>query len=110
LNDDVWAERLCEACRRLHARNLLVASDGNLSVRRDDGGILITPSGVNKDRLRPEDVVLLEPSGRVSGGIPSSEHRFHRAIYEACPEARAVVHAHPPITIAWTLARPEAAL
>ncbi|MCX6547723.1 MAG: class II aldolase/adducin family protein, partial [Acidobacteria bacterium] len=45
--------------------------------------------------------------GEVMAGRPSSERAMHLAIYRAVPEARAVVHAHPPTAIAWTLARPE---
>lgn len=99
-------EAICDACRRLHARNLLAAGDGNVSVRLGDGRILLTPSGVNKDRLRPEDLALLGPDGEVQSGSPSSEAPLHLALYRACPEARAVAHAHPPTAIAWTLARP----
>lgn len=100
-------EAVCAACRRLHARNLLAAGDGNLSVRLEDGRMLTTPSGINKDRLRPEDLALLGPDGAAQSGSPSSEVLLHLAIYRACPEARAVAHAHPPTAIAWTLARPE---
>lgn len=99
-------EAVCAACRRLHARNLLAAGDGNLSVRLGDGRILMTPSGINKDRLRPEELALMEAGGTVLAGAPSSEAQMHLAIYRARPEAQAVVHAHPPTAIAWTLARP----
>lgn len=99
-------EAVCAACRRLHARNLLAAGDGNLSVRLGDGRILMTPSGINKDRLRPEDLALMQADGAVLAGAPSSEAQMHLAIYRTRPEAQAVAHAHPPTAIAWTLARP----
>lgn len=99
-------EAICAACRRLHARNLLAAGDGNLSIRLEDGRILMTPSGINKDRLQPEDLALLAVDGTVLAGAPSSEAQMHLAIYRARPEARAAAHAHPPTAIAWTLARP----
>lgn len=99
-------EALCAACRRLHARNLLAAGDGNLSVRLEDGRILMTPSGINKDRLHPGELALLDACGAVLAGAPSSEAQLHLAIYRTRPEARAVAHAHPPTAIAWTLARP----
>lgn len=98
---------LCEACRRLHDRNLLAAGDGNLSARLPDGRIAMTPSGVAKAWITPEDFSFLQPDGTVLEGCPSSERLMHLAIYAACPEARVVVHAHPPTAIAWTLARPE---
>jgi L-fuculose-phosphate aldolase len=100
-------ESLCEACRRLHDRNLLAAGDGNLSARLPDGRIAMTPSGVAKAWLRPRDFAFLSSDGTLLKGEPSSERLMHLAIYASCPEANAVVHAHPPTAIAWTLARPE---
>jgi len=98
---------VCEACRRLHRRNLLAAADGNISLRLPDGRLAMTPTGVNKFDLRPEDMAFLRLDGSVLSGAPSSERAMHLAVYRRCPEARAVVHAHPPTAIAWTLAHPE---
>lgn len=99
-------EGICDACARLHARNLLAAGDGNVSVRLEDGRIAITPSGVGKARLKPADMAFLAMDGTVLSGRPSSERHMHVTIYRTCPEARSVVHAHPPTAVAWTLARP----
>jgi len=101
------AVEICEVCRALHARNLLAASDGNVSVRLADGRVVITPSGVSKARLRPDQMVILTPDGQPECGEPSSERAMHLAVLNACAEARAVVHAHPPTAIAWTVADPE---
>ena len=98
---------LLEACRRLHAGGLLAASDGNLSVRLPDGRIAMTPSGVPKARVQLEELAYLALDGTLLSGRPSSERAMHLAIYRAVPEAKAVVHAHPPTAIAWSLARPE---
>ena len=98
---------VCDVCRRLHARNLLAAADGNVSVLLEDGRIAITPSGVGKAQVRPEDLAYLAADGTVLAGRPSSERLMHLAVYRACPGARAVVHAHPPTAIAWSLAFPE---
>ena len=100
-------EALCDACRRLHDRNLLAAGDGNLSARLPDGRIAMTPAGVPKAWLRPKDFAFLGMDGVTLKGHPSSEKLMHLAIYAACPEARVVVHAHPPTAIAWTVAHPE---
>ncbi len=100
-------EGICDIGRRLHVRNLLAAGDGNISVLLEDGRVAITPSGVSKARLGPGDMAYLGLDGRVLSGRPSSERLMHLAIYRACPEARSVVHAHPPTAIAWTLAQPE---
>lgn len=98
---------LLDACRRLHASGLLAASDGNLSVRLPDGRIAMTPSGVPKARVQLEELAYLALDGAILSGRPSSERAMHLAIYRAVPEAKAVVHAHPPTAIAWSLARPE---
>jgi L-fuculose-phosphate aldolase len=100
---------VCEVCRWLHARNLLAAADGNLSVRLADGRIAITPAGVSKARLLPDQMAILTLDGAVLVGQPSSERLMHLAVYSACPDARAVVHAHPPTAIAWTIAQPDRA-
>ena len=104
---DTLLDALLDAGRRLHAAGLLAASDGNLSVRLPNGLIAMTPSGVPKARLRREDLAHLTLAGEIVAGRPSSERAMHLAIYRAVPEARAVVHAHPPTAIAWTLTRPE---
>lgn len=101
-------QAMCDACRRLHARNLLAAADGNISVRFADDRIAMTPAGVNKYHLAPEQVAFLRLDGTILSGAPSSERAMHLHVYRRCPEARVVVHAHPPTAIAWTLAEPDA--
>lgn len=104
---DALLHDLLAACRRLHAGGLLAASDGNLSVRLPDGRIAMTPSGVPKAQVRLGELALLQLDGTLLAGRPSSERAMHLAIYRAVPGAQAVVHAHPPTAIAWTLARPD---
>ena len=97
---------------RLGARGLVVAAEGNLSVRLDGDTLLITPSGRRKDELAPEDllVVALEPGAATPGGSapptarPSSDVAIHRAIYRARPDVSAIVHAHVPAAMALTVA------
>lgn len=97
---------------RLGARGLVVAAEGNLSVRLDPTTLLITPSGRRKDELAPEDllVVALEPGAAAAGASapgaarPSSDVAIHRAIYRARPDVLAVVHAHVPVAMALTVA------
>ena len=109
MSSDPTLLALLDAAKRLHARGLLAAGDGNLSVRLDDGRIAMTPRGVPKAQVRLEDLALLDLDGTVVSGNPSSERAMHLAVYRAVPEARAVIHAHPPTAIAWTLARPDLA-
>lgn len=100
-------QAICEWCRRLHERNLLAAGDGNISLRLDDGRIAITPSGVNKAWIKVGDLAYVNERGDVLSGRPSSERMAHVAVYQSCRQAKAVIHAHPPTLIAWTLAKPE---
>ena len=100
-------EEIREACARLHARGLLAAADGNVSVRLADDSVVITPAGANKANLRPGSLARVTLDGGILEGRPSTERAMHLAVYRASAQARVVVHAHPPTAIAWTVARPE---
>lgn len=99
-------ELICELGRRMYARNLVGGTDGNLSVRLPDGHFLCTPSGVSKGYMRPEDLLVADAAGRLvrGEGKVTSEFPTHLACYEERPDIEAVVHAHPPIATAFTLA------
>lgn len=89
------ADALLAAARSLD-RTGNVGTSGNLSVRQGEG-MLITPSGVPYDRLEAADLVFVDADGSAAGTRkPSSEWRFHQAIYASRPEAGAVVHCHAP--------------
>lgn len=73
---------------------------GNASARIPDG-LLVTPSGVPYDNMKPGDIVVLDRKGRPKGrGVPSSEWRFHFDILRDRDDAGAVLHAHPPFCTA----------
>jgi len=93
-------------CQKLHDRNLLAAADGNVSFRLSDEKILITPSGKNKAFLQEDEIAVVNLANDVLQGEPSSERLMHLELYRYCPKALAVIHAHPPTAIAWTIARP----
>lgn len=100
---------LVAACARLAARGLIVAAEGNASVRLDGTHILVTPAGRRKDELGPADLVVVDlaPDPARDAALrprPTSDLAIHRAIYRACPDVRAVLHAHPPAALALTLA------
>ena len=95
---------------RLGAHGLIVASEGNLSIR-SGGTILITPAGRRKDELTPDDIVEvgldgpsdgLEPPDR-AGRRPSTDLAIHRAIYRARPDVLAIAHAHLAASLALTI-------
>jgi L-fuculose-phosphate aldolase len=62
---------------------------------------------VPKAKVQLADLAHLQLEGTILSGRPSSERAMHLAIYRAVPAAKAIVHAHPPTAIAWSLARPE---
>ena len=99
-------QAIVETCQKLHEKGYLAAADGNVSIRLDDR-ILITPSGVAKTSIGSDDMAELNVEGTVTAGRPSSERLMHLTVYRHCPAARAVVHAHPPHAIAWSIARPD---
>jgi L-fuculose-phosphate aldolase len=101
------AAAIVEVCRRLNGKNLLAAADGNVSLRLSDDEILITPTGKNKARIEPEELCVITLDNVVKRGQPSGERLMHLEVYRACPKAKAIVHAHPPTAIAWTVAHPE---
>lgn len=104
MNEQYARKRLEECCHLLYERNLTASAGGNMSVRLNDGEILITPSGVNKGLVSGEDMVKMDMDGNViSGGKPSIEHRFHLGLYKANPETNAVVHCHPLYCLAASL-------
>lgn len=85
---------------------MLAAADGNISFRESDSKIWITPSGVAKSEMHEGDISCVTLENQILRGRPSGERLMHLAIYKAVPEAKAVVHAHPPHAIAWSLAHP----
>src|SRR5262245_411548 len=87
-----------EVGRRLYHKGLIAAADGNISVRMDEDRILTTPSGFNKGRLDPEDLVVTDMKGRKLYGRlePSSELEMHLVMYQERRDVCSVVHAHPP--------------
>ena len=96
---------IVEAGRRLWQRGLVAASDGNISCRLGENIFLITPSGVAKGFLSEDDILVVDAAGQVLSGNakPSIETGMHLAVYRVRPEVNALVHAHPPLTTAFTL-------
>ena len=100
---------IIEAGRRLGARGLIAAGEGNVSVRIAPDRILVTVTGKRKDSLTIDDVVTAwldaghdEPER--AGPRPTSDLAIHRAIYLARPDVGAIIHAHVPAAMALTLA------
>jgi len=82
--------------QRLYVQKLTTTSGGNLSIRVG-GRIFITPSGIDKGNLKPEDIGIMDMDGNIIGKSfkPSIESSMHLSIYKKRPDVNAIVHAHP---------------
>jgi len=90
-------EKIVETGKRMIDARLTTGTGGNLSIfNRQENLIAIKPSGVPYQSMRAQDVVVLRPDGeRVDGVLkPSSETKFHLAIYHARPDVDAILHSH----------------
>ena len=103
-------DRLIRAGRRLGAAGLISAGEGNLSVRLDADRLLVTPTGLRKDELDADDLVVVwlghperEAVSR-SGRGPTSDLAIHLAVHAARPDIGAMAHAHLPAAMGLTLA------
>ena len=96
----------------MYEQGLIVAADGNLSARLGPDCLLITPSGLCKGMLQPDHLIVVDmdgqrvgPSTRANRDLrPTSETPMHLEAYRRRPEINAVVHAHPPLTVALSIA------
>lgn len=105
-NDTQLRKDICDAGRRIHARDLVAGTDGNISARCDDDKLIITPSGSCLGNLEPTDLVLINSKGEtLSGdGRPSTEWWMHVTAYQQRSDINGIVHAHPPMIVAMTVA------
>jgi len=103
---------IVQVCHLLHARGYIAATDGNVSARLGEALLLTTPSGVPKGLITADDLVITDRNGQAPDGgafpargpRPSSELRLHLEVYRQRLDVGAVVHAHPPISTALTVA------
>lgn len=106
----IATEAMIRAGRRLGARGLISAGEGNLSIRLDRDRLLVTPTGLRKDELDVADLVVVwiahaEHDERSPSGLPpTSDLALHLAIHEVRSDIGAVIHAHLPVAMALTVA------
>jgi L-fuculose-phosphate aldolase len=95
--DAKYRREICKVGRWMYRQGFVVASEGNLSMRLDANRILVTPAGVCKGRLSPQELMITDLEGTVISGTgrPSSEMQMHLLYYRLRPDVRAVCHAHP---------------
>ena len=100
------ADQLVTVMERIYGYKMTTTSGGNLSVLDDNGDIWITPAGVDKGSLTREDIVRVSQSGEITGQHrPSSEWPFHSILYKRRPDIKAVLHAHPPALLSFSIVR-----
>ena len=88
-------EALCRMGELLYRRGLVHGSTGNLSVRLEDGGWLVTPTNSGLGELAPARLSRLDASGRLLNGDPPSKEAFlHRCVYDVRGDAAAIIHTH----------------
>ncbi len=97
---------IVEVGRRLWQRGFVASNDGNISVRLDENRLITTPKSVSKGFMTPDMMVITDLNGtRIAGERePSSELKMHLEVYRNRPDARAVVHAHPPTATGFAVA------
>jgi L-fuculose-phosphate aldolase len=89
-------QSIIDACLRMNQLGINQGTSGNISLRHE-AGMLITPTSVPYEAMRPEQIVYMKLDGSFDPSQrPSSEWRFHLDILRARPDVKAVVHAHPP--------------
>ena len=105
-NEEQVRAEIVEVGRRLWMRGYVASNDGNISVRLDDDRLITTPKSVSKGFMTADMMVVTDLTGRKLAGErdPSSELKMHLQVYRDRPDARAVVHAHPPTATGFAVA------
>ena len=99
-------KEICEVGHALYALGFVAANDGNISVKVSENEYYCTPTGVSKGDLTPDMIIKVDRNGnKLEGKLnPSSEIKMHMRVYQERPDVNAVVHAHPPVATAFTVA------
>jgi ribulose-5-phosphate 4-epimerase/fuculose-1-phosphate aldolase len=97
-------EEICRLGRSLFERGLTPGSSGNISVRCEDGGWLVTPTNASLGSLDPARISRLGADNRlVAGDPPTKEIPLHAALYETRRASRAIVHLHSTHAVALSM-------
>lgn len=99
-------KEICEVGHKLWLKGFVAANDGNISVKLNENEYFCTPTGVSKGSLTPDMIIKVDKNGnKLEGKLnPSSEIKMHMRVYRERPDVTAVVHAHPPVATAFTVA------
>lgn len=94
---------MCQLIHRAYDQQLISSTQGTFSRRLDGNNFLITPYGADRKYLEPADLVRIEAGCAEAGKVPSRSVFLHRKIYETHPEVHAVIIAHPPSAMVFTV-------
>ena len=102
-------KEICDIGKRIYDHGFVAANDGNISVKVGPNEFYCTPTGVSKGFMTPDMIIKIDANGnKIDGKLnPSSEIKMHMRVYQERPDANAVVHAHPPVATAFTVAGVE---
>jgi L-fuculose-phosphate aldolase len=108
LSEHRLRQEIIRVTRIVANQGLIRSSDGNISVRLGDDRFLVTPSGLYKMSMNPDDPIVVDSTGQVIEGKPglkpTSEVGMHLEAYRQRPDVNAVLHTHPPYSTALTIA------
>jgi L-fuculose-phosphate aldolase len=98
-------KEICAVGRKLWLRQFVDGNGGNISYRIGPNEVICTPTLLSKYDLTPKDLCLVDLEGRQAAGKRpcTSEIKLHLEIYKAVPEAKGVVHCHPPHATAYAI-------
>lgn len=100
------ADQLVMMMDRIYSYGMTTTSGGNLSIKDENGDVWITPGSIDKGNLTRKDMVCIHPDGSMEGiHKPSSEYPFHLKLYEVRSDVKAVLHAHSPALVAFSIVR-----
>ncbi|MEF3280372.1 MAG: class II aldolase/adducin family protein [Elusimicrobiota bacterium] len=105
MNEKTLKKQIILSSKKLKNSGMLPGASGNISIRFKDK-IFITPSMVNKEDLKLADISEIDLTGKIlNSKKPSSEYQLHINIYKIRKDINAIVHTHPPYTIAYSIAK-----
>ncbi|MDH6313193.1 L-fuculose-phosphate aldolase [Parabacteroides sp. PFB2-10] len=98
------ADQITLIIGRIYRSGMTTTSGGNISIKDEQGDIWITPGSIDKGALTAKDIMCVKADGTIVGvHKPSSEFPFHKAIYDMRPDMTAVIHAHPPALVSFSI-------
>ena len=103
-------EKVIDIAKKAYREKLIPLTMGNFSIRdQETGYICITPSGMEYEKLEPQDIVVMDVQGNIIDGIrrPSIENPLHREVYKRREDVNGIAHTHSTYATAWACCNKE---